>query len=75
MKETDWLPLTHCPIHPGVYKTMHLSTRRLRCEGYSKWMGPDGWSYTFETTELASKATARSAMQSKQWKGILKEET
>jgi len=70
MKETDWFPLTHCPIHPGVYKTLHLASDRRRIEGYSRWLQGKGWSYTEETPEKANRHRYLTTMQSKQWKGL-----
>ena len=70
MEETDWYPLTHCPIYPGVYKTIHLNSYRKRHEGYSRWIPRKGWGYTSMTVADAEKCNVTSSMQSKQWKGL-----
>ena len=72
MQETDWFPLTHCPIRHGVYKTLHLDGNRKRHVGYSKW-SHRGWGTTCETVAEAEQYRYPSTMQSKQWKGIIKE--
>ncbi len=72
MQETDWYPMTHCPVYHGVYKTLHLTSNRKRFEGYSKWTS-GGWSYTRETAAEAERDYVASNMQSKQWKGVIKE--
>lgn len=72
MEETDWFPLTACPVREGVYKTIHLDGRRGRREGFSKWIMGRGWSLTEKTIEEADKHKYASAFQSKQWKGVLK---
>lgn len=71
MEETDWFPLTHCPIHPGVYKTLHLASNRRRIEGYSNWIAGKGWSQTQDTPQKAAQFHfGCSTQQSKQWKGL-----
>lgn len=73
LKETDWFPLTHCPIRHGVYKTIHLGSNRKRIEGYSYW-SHNGWGLTAETPAIAERKNYRSSQQSKQWKGLLRDE-
>jgi hypothetical protein len=73
LKETDWFPLTHCPIHEGVYKTLHLGSDRKRIEGYSYW-SRRGWGQTLDSPYRATVFKHPSLQQSKQWKGILKNE-
>lgn len=70
MEETDWFPLTACPVRPGVYKTLHLGQNRVRREGYSNWIPSMGWSFTEATPQEAAKRTHKSGQQSKQWKGL-----
>jgi hypothetical protein len=72
-QETDWFPLTHCPVHPGVYKTLHLGSDRKRIEGYSKWQAGRGWSQTQRTIEEADIQYGVSLVQSKQWKGLIRD--
>lgn len=72
MKETDWFDLDKSPVHPGVYKTMHLTTARIRITGYSKW-SDRGWGYTENSPEQAAMCRTISGVQSKQWKGLTSE--
>lgn len=72
MKETDWFPLTVCPVREGVYRTLHLNTARTYIEGYSMWIPGIGWGFTENTPERAATYRYPSSQQSKQWKGVLK---
>lgn len=74
MEETDWFPLTACPVRPGVYKTLHLGGQRQRIEGYSNWILGKGWGQTESTLYLATHHNKwPSSQQSKQWKGLTEE--
>ena len=73
MEETDWFPLTACPVRPGVYKTIHIAPNRERKKGYSKWILGKGWGYTEPTANRAAAYTYTSGQQSKQWKGLTEE--
>jgi hypothetical protein len=73
VEETDWFPLTACPVRPGVYKTIHIAPNRERKEGYSNWILGKGWGFTELVPKVAAMHKYTSGQQSKQWKGLTEE--
>ena len=75
MKETDWFSLMVIPVRVGVYRTRHRGSDGKIFEGYSNWDGQK-WGYTFSNINAAywKISSPASPQQSREWKGIYKEE-
>lgn len=76
-KETDWFSCMTTPTRIGVYKTQHRGTYGDVISGYSRLFHKGGhlvWSYTQPSIFLAGRMQSHSPQQSREWKGVLRDD-
>lgn len=75
-KETDWFSCMTAPTRAGVYKTQHRSAAGPII-GYARFFMYGSrmvWSYTAGSIHAASKEHWASPQQSREWKGVLRDD-